>query len=118
MTSPAVQDLLTRLRASKGDRTETKPEPLPSDQTSTATQAPVANEAPATLAPVAKRTRRKWTADDYRIRGLKAPDEREPRAKLNAEVSPATLAKVRAYAIENGVSIGRAVDQLIEFGDQ
>jgi hypothetical protein len=64
---------------------------------------------------VRKRSRSRWTDDDYRLRGYPTPAERaaSPRKRLAADVQPATLAKLRTLAIESGSTMGDVLDSLL-----
>ncbi len=131
MTTSPLADIRAKLAATK-QATSGTAKPAPAITTATTSPAQ-AVPAPAQAAPVSaptqadieqnqpkvkKPSRRKWTDDDYRLRGYRTPAERknDPRMRLATSVSGETFATVRAFALEHGIGLGEAIDQLIERG--
>jgi hypothetical protein len=59
--------------------------------------------------------RRKWTEEDYRLRGLRTPEERasEPTKRLNVKISSAGYEAIRRHALAERLSLGEALDALL-----
>lgn len=110
-TPPAPTDPLTinSLEGYRASRARAKSnEQLPTPAPPPTTPAPTPTNAPRTRG-------RKWTDDDYRMRGHLTPDERRSagRRHLHAEVNATTFESIRTTAASMGVTLGEALDALL-----
>lgn len=75
---------------------------------------PEIEQSPQLTADVMSGRRRKWDADDYRMRGLVPARPKSETVSLGVRVNPVTKERFRAAASERAITIGELLDDLAE----